>query len=975
MHGRDPFTRRKLIWQSVRVVCVCALAVALLAPIPLGQAATATALFVRSRVNLALRRYVGTQESPPRQYATHVKLLLRNTQELTFDQPVAALTILDPNVATAEARGERGILITGVNPGETILIVSGKSSRATYVIQVVRPPRAVRADGDAARRDEQAESFAGFYGVHFSPGFDGAPSLLSHNFEFTQKLSGARTLRAGGEFFHLFGSGERGLALPLGAGFGVNRVKLGLDSPASRLDLFDSELDISRLGFDHYTMRGPHFVSTAESRWRGMELFAGRARPQSSLFNEGEGTLAGALVPVAQSPSWRVRAGAFFISPRRESAGREGGVVWQTDARYAPDERTIAEAEMAYANGGLSWRTRLDLRRGPFILHSELFNLDRRSPFVGLGAQPSGRRTQSLSLQWRPGARFGASLGYNSTTSSPLAGLRRLELNARTLTAVAGYRPTRGTRLGFSFNQQELETPTSVALPFLLDLRTRAVTVKYDQRLGGRWSNDFEARFIQSREGNTAEQMTRGVSLREQLRYSWRGGSLAGFVNFRSNTPSLTGLVLRNPALLPVEARAAFAADPARYMLLNRDTLPQLFSGVGLPVTRNTEAGLRAQLALSRLNLTGEVRYGVGEIQARSDRQLLTTFGANFNLDAANSIQVSGARVVSFSGAENRTALTASYVHRFGAGGGSGFQLSKLLGLSRGRIRGRVFSDLNGNGQDDPEEPGVGGMKIELDGRHVLTTDAQGRFSFGSLEPGEHYVALVAEELGVKLRASNDTRRRLFLASRETAELSFGVTNVGFAAGRIFNDLFLSGEMSAGDAPGVGGVRLILRAASTGSDAARQPLTQDVSASGTYEFSALPPGDYLLEIDPLSIPADFRLPDRTAWPIRINPLRGSFLDLPIVAQRAVSGVVFIDRDGDGQFDAGSDTPVRGARVIAGRAEALTDNQGAYILRSLSAGKLGIFAVTPDGRKSGTTSLVLEAHPTFRRDLNLAIREW
>lgn len=975
MTGRKPSTRRKFIRQSIRVACVSVLAVALLAPVPLGQAASSVVLLVRSGVGFALFQDGGSPERNPRtasrRYATRVKLSVRDAREVNFDEAVVAFTVLDPNVAAAEARGERGVVVTGLNPGETILIISGGSSRGTYVVEVVRPPRAVRPDAAAVQRGEGAESFGGFYGLHFSPGFDGAPSLLNHTFEFNQKLAGSRTLRASGELFNFFGSGERGLALPIGAGFGVNRVRLGMDSPAGAFDLLDSELNVSRLGFDNYTMRGPHLVSKTDSRWRGLEIFAGAARPQSSFFNEGEGRLAGALVPVAQSSSWRVRAGALYISPRRESAGREGGMVWQTDARYAPDESTTAQAEAAYANGALSWRTRLDLSRGPFNFYGELFRLDRRSPFVGIGAQSSGREVRSFGLQWRPSARFGAALGYNSTTNSPLSTLRRLELNGRTFTATIGYRPFRGTRFGFSFRQQELETPTNVALPFLLDLRTRTATFKYDQRIGGRWSNDFEARFIQSREGNTDERMTGGVSLREQLRYSLGRGSLTGFVNYRSNTPSLAGLILRNPALLPPEARSAFAADPASYLLANRDALPRLFSGVELPATRSTEVGLRLQAALSRLNLAGEVRYGVGEIQSRDERNLLTTFSADLKLDAANSVQVSGARVVSFGGAENRTVATVSYVHRFGAGSGGGFQLSELLGLSRGRIRGRVFLDLNGNGQDDAGEPGVGGMRIELDGSHALTTDSQGSFSFGSLEPGEHYVALVSEELGIGLRASSETRRQLFLAPRETLSVGFGVTNLGFAAGRIFNDLLLSGELSAGGAPGVGGVRLVLRGAS-GANGLRQAFTQAVNANGAYEFGNLPPGDYLLEVDQGSIPADFHLPGQTSWPIRINPLQGTFLDLPLAARRAVLGTVFFDRDGDGVFNPDNDEPVKGAIVTVGRAEARTDSRGAYILRNLPAGEIEIFALTSDGRKSDTTSLVLGPNPVFKRDLNLAI---
>jgi hypothetical protein len=946
--------------------------------IPLGQAASSTFAHLWSTISHHSLQQDDSQESasqnPSRKYVQRIKLLMLDTQELTFDEAIVALTVLDPSVAAAENKNARQVVITGLGVGETILIISGKNSRSTFVIQVVRPMRVMKRPNNAARPSEPAESFSGFYGLYFSPGTGSAPSLLRHSFEFNQKLSGARSLRASGELFNFFGRGARGLAQPLDANFGMNRIELGIDAPGSSFDLLDSELAISRLSFNNYTIRGPHFLLKSDTRLKGLEIFAGRARPQVSFFDEGEGLLVGMLVPLAQSGPWRIRAGAFFVSPHRQGTVRESGIVWHADARYTTDERTIAEAEMAYSNGGISWRARLDLRRGPFNFYGELFRLDQGSTLISVGAQSSGRRMNLFGLQWRPRPHFSASLNYNSTSNFPISTSRRIELNSRTFNISANYVPARGTRLGFSFNQQEVKTPGTLNLPFLLSLRTRAGTFRYGQRIGSHWTNDFEARFILSSEGVTSEQVARGLNVHEQLRVSWRGGSLAGFVNYRSNTPSLIGLIVRNPLLLPAELRPAFAADPARFLLTNRDALSALLPGVELPVTRSTEVGLRLQAAFSRMNLSGEVRYSSGEILARRQRDLLTTFSADLKLDAANSIQVSAARSFVFDGAASQTALTISYVHRFGAGSGGGLQFFKSLGLGRTSLQGRVFLDLNGNGQDDAGEPGLAGMKVELDGNHFLTTDTRGHFQFRGIGYGEHNVALVSEELGVRLRATGAAHRQLLLSPRESADVSFGVTNFGFAQGRIFNDLFLSGEMSGGDTPGVEGVRIILRPAATGSANAAKTMTETVRAGGMYEFRNLPPGSYVLEIDPASIPVDFRLPTQTSWPIVINPLQGSYMDIPLVAQRAISGIVFIDRDGNGLFDSKTDEVIKGARVMAGRAEAWTDPQGAYILRNLPAGKIKLCAYLPDGRKSQTAVIELGANPAFQKNVGLGINE-
>jgi SdrD B-like domain/Pilus formation protein N terminal region len=944
----------------------------------LGYAASSAVEFVLHKfIPLSLQQdgVTQTQESrPSRNYVPRIKLTTGETRELNFGEAITAATVLDESVASAAITGERQVALRGIGVGETVLILSGKSMRSTYVLQVMRPvlrrPRRSSLN-DVNRPDVKSEPFSGFYTIYFSPGSDGAPSLTRHSFEFNQKLSGGRTLRASGEMFDFFGKGERALIAPYESGFGVNRLGLGIDSASGSLDLLDSELNVSDLTFSNYTLRGPHFVSKAAFGLPGLEVFAGRARPRNSFFSHGEGTLAGALVPVVQGRRLQVRAGFFFITPERSKAESRAAIL-QMGARYAPDESTTAEAEALYSKGQLSWRARLDLRRGPFNGYAELFRLDPRSALVGLGAQSAGRRANLFSLQWRPSSRFAASLSYNVSTRSTPAPANAIELSTRAFKANVGYNLTRGSRLSFSLNQQEIETPTTLALPYL-DLRTRSITVRYGQRINRQWSNDLEARFISSRENSTDSAVKSSLDLREQLRYSWGRKSLVGFINYRSNTPSLADLILRNPSLLPDELRAAFAADPARFLLTNRESLPQLLPNVELPLTRSTEAGLRFQAAFSRLNIAAETRYSLGEIFARDERRLLASFTTSFKLDAANSIEFNGTRTLAFDGTKSQKALTVSLTHRFGAGSGGGFQLSSLLGLTRGRIQGRAFFDLNGNGLDDAGEPGVAGAKVQLDDNHTATTDAMGRFSFNAIGTGAHKVAYIAADSGINWRATNNMLQQIFLSPRETVQVSFGVTNFGFLEGRVFNDISLTSEMSAGEAPGLGGIHLTLRPLSAG-PLMREPLSQTVGLDGRYEFRNLPPGSYMLEIDPSSTPTDFRPPVKTSWPVTISPLQGFYLDIPFAAQRAVSGILFIDRDDNGQFDPERDEAIGGARVFAGAIEAQTNNRGSYILRNLPAGIMELRATLPDGRTIRGTTLELGPNPIYKGGVNLIVRE-
>ena len=114
---------------------------------------------------------------------------------------------------------------------------------------------------------------------------------------------------------------------------------------------------------------------------------------------------------------------------------------------------------------------------------------------------------------------------------------------------------------------------------------------------------------------------------------------------------------------------------------------------------------------------------------------MTTTFSAVTRLDAAHSIRVSGALSFAFDGGQGRTALTFSFIRRFGVPGGS-FGLAKLFGLDKGRIEGRAFFDLDAEGLDDPEEPGVAGLTVKLDDPRSATTDSRGRYNSSSLTSG-----------------------------------------------------------------------------------------------------------------------------------------------------------------------------------------------------------------------------------------------
>ena len=463
--------------------------------------------------------------------------------------------------------------------------------------------------------------------------------------------------------------------------------------------------------------------------------------------------------------------------------------------------------------------------------------------------------------------------------------------------------------------------------------------------------------------------MDRGLSFRNELRRSWDRWTATAYFYHASSATSIAGLLLNNPQLLPPLYRERFQADPVRFIIANHDVLPSLLQGINLPARRGTDAGLRWQGVFSRYTFSGDVRFSSSEILAQQRRDLVASLGASIRLDAANSVQISGVRSLTSSGNTTLGALTFSYTHRFGVPSSEGFQFLRLFGLDRGRVQGRVFFDLNANGQDDVNEPGIPGMKIQLDGNKSLTTDEQGRFNLSSLSPGEHTVALISRDLGVSMRASTATEQQVFLSARHTTKIVFGVTNFGFVAGRIFNDLYLKGREETENLPGVRDVSVSLRPAAATSGA--RVLTMTVDASGAYEFRNLMPGSYILEMDSMSLPPDFRLPSQTSWTVTVEPLRGAYVDMPLAAERAVSGVVFRDIDNDGLFDPDKDQVIEGVRVSAGHTETQSGSNGSYLLRGLPAGKLEVHARLRSGERLTTITITLNSEPGIRRGVNLA----
>lgn len=908
--------------------------------------------------------------------ASRIKITIGETRSVPVAGAAAnSLIIVSPEIASAEIKNGNVLTITAAKIGETILIITGEGKRQTFIIEVAGKTLV------SERRDliltenavSESHKMSGSYNALYAQGFNRNASLGRSRIELRRRLSKDRTLRASGEMYKFFGGTSRQNKFGNFQNYGLDRVSIGVDSPGETIDFLDSQVRVSPVSFDGFEMRGFHLAAKPKisknsgSPRRGIEVFAGFARPAYALDDVDKGQkLIGAMIPIASSDSLRIRAGFIHVSAPKNSQTKLGGTVLRLDASYAPNKIFSADGETSLAGGAVSWAARLNLRLKQFGAFGEVSRFDKNSPLATLSHVSGGRKTEAFSVYWRPDKHFNLSANYNRAGIERFTNFKFADFNRAAFSVNAGYRPNEHSRLNFRFTDQQIETAVSRS-PAKFQIATRTFTAGYNVRFNRNLSNDFEAGINFSREASAESRLEAGFNLRERLRFSWSGNSLTGFFNYTNRTASLTSLIMRNPQILPLELQPVFALNPVVFLQAYRDRFAFLLSGVDLPVTRSLDAGVGFQKNFSRFTVSGEARCAAGEIFGQNQKNLFTSISADFRLDAANSIQINASR--SF-GATGRTAIIFGFTHRFGGDGGNGFQFSKFLGFDKGKVGGRVYDDLNGNGQDDADEPGAAGLTVQLNDKRSVKTDRDGRYQFSANE-GSYNIAVVSEDLGVRLRASTETVRKIFIASRQTVNVSFGVSGFGFIAGHIFNDAVSADDAGKSDFRGLAGVRLVLH--SLDAQSGNFALDQTSSSGGTYEFQNIRPGNYRLEIDSATLPENFRLPAQTFREIKVAPLAGFYLDIPIAAQRAIVGIVFIDRDGDGKFNRQADETVEGASVSADAAVAVSDRNGAYILRNLRAGKIKVNVRTASGAANAPYFIELGAEPTTRRAVNFAVK--
>lgn len=234
-----------------------------------------------------------------------------------------------------------------------------------------------------------------------------------------------------------------------------------------------------------------------------------------------------------------------------------------------------------------------------------------------------------------------------------------------------------------------------------------------------------------------------------------------------------------------------------------------------------------------------------------------------------------------------------------------------------------VYHDVNHNGVQDPDEPGLANITVTLTGTDlsanpvnlVTETDADGIYRF--LIPAGIYT--ISHDMGdadypanLSMREATTPTSYEFIAKAgwEYIDFDFGIDNTGKVGDTVFVDANGNGVQGAGET-GLRGVTVYMYDGS----GVTLLATTVTDAMGHYLFEGLADNSYLVVVDTSSIPAGYFQtadPDQPDVTCTVCDHQGTativgggtdmsmdFGYMPAVPTHSVSGTVFEDLNGDG----------------------------------------------------------------------------
>ncbi len=293
---------------------------------------------------------------------------------------------------------------------------------------------------------------------------------------------------------------------------------------------------------------------------------------------------------------------------------------------------------------------------------------------------------------------------------------------------------------------------------------------------------------------------------------------------------------------------------------------------------------------------------------------------------------------------------------------------------SRGSIGCCVYLDANGNGARDPDEAGLGNIRVVLrdtsmNALGVAITDADGLYRFNNLPPGDYVVDVVDNTVpaGLTISGGNDPSSVITITGNEQLGVSFGYQN---SAGAVIGNLVWTDVNNNGmrepDEPGFNGITVALidlgdDGASGGINAnADIVAATDDTIGGRYLFTNVADGTYLVEITDLRArltgydwvigPNGTGLPTDRSAPFAVVA-GDALLDKDFAYLRdnlpMITDSVWLDSDRDGERDVG-ELGFADVTVSLNESQGIFGDDISVAVATTDANGVFSFAGVPDG---------------------------
>jgi hypothetical protein len=249
---------------------------------------------------------------------------------------------------------------------------------------------------------------------------------------------------------------------------------------------------------------------------------------------------------------------------------------------------------------------------------------------------------------------------------------------------------------------------------------------------------------------------------------------------------------------------------------------------------------------------------------------------------------------------------------------------------TQGLIQGVVFEDTDGNGQQESNEAGIGGVTVTVNALGSVETQSDGTYRYTNVPVGNYTVVAT---LPAGYAASTLLTQPVGMPSGGSRVANFGLQVQGMIQGVVFSDGNGNAAQESGE-DGVSGVTVRLVNRATEQLVAQGPT----GVNGSYRFAALGAGQYRVEVE---APTGYTIAGGAATvAVDLGATSSAVANFALRVPNSIFGALFVDMNANALRDAG-EAGVAGVTLQlqsdASTLDTVTAADGGYLFSNLSAG--------------------------------------